>query len=141
MAYSNPDERRAYAEGAQHARQGIPPSYLQNCDPALNRAYRKGYDTVSSQQRVGQLATMVQGSQQNNASGMAQAVMPAAGQATARRSPDTRFRSFAERFLIERLSRFDQEALEEDIWKCIMEAKNAYSKIRLISETLNDEDR
>lgn len=48
----------------------------------------------------------------------------------------TRFRSFVERFLVERASAFDKNNVDKDVWEALMQAKTAYSQIALISESM-----
>jgi len=42
---------------------------------------------------------------------------------------DQRFRSFAERFLIERAGTFRADHIAEDTWLCVQDAKRAYNMI------------
>jgi len=50
-----------------------------------------------------------------------------------------RFRSFAERYLIERAKKFVD--VEEESWNTILEAKSIYNKIRQVSEGVFREEQ
>jgi hypothetical protein len=52
---------------------------------------------------------------------------------------DQRFRSFAERFMIERASTFRADHIDEDTWKCILDAKRAYKQIEAMGRTVSDD--
>jgi hypothetical protein len=54
------------------------------------------------------------------------------------RQSNARFRSFAERYLIERAGQFRQEHLAEDTWACILDAKRAYNMIGQVGRTVED---
>lgn len=58
-----------------------------------------------------------------------------------RRMPNARFRSFAERFVVTRSEGFssDPAQMQEDIWKCILDAKIAYDKIKEVSRGVRDD--
>jgi hypothetical protein len=60
------------------------------------------------------------------------------GSVSARQS-DQRFRSFAERFMIERASTFRQDKIDEDTWKCILDAKRAYKQIEAVGRSITEE--
>jgi len=49
---------------------------------------------------------------------------------------DPRFRSFAERYLIERASTFRTDKIDEDTWKCILDAKRAYKQIEQVGRNI-----
>ena len=48
----------------------------------------------------------------------------------------TRFRSFAERYVIERASSFKEDTEQNDAWKAILQAKTVYKMIHGIANTL-----
>jgi hypothetical protein len=50
----------------------------------------------------------------------------------------SRFRSFAERFLIERASTFRTDHMAEDTWQCVQDAKRAYGLIRSTGKVEED---
>lgn len=52
---------------------------------------------------------------------------------------NTRYRSFAERYVVERASTFRPGHEEEDAWKAAMSAKTAYNMIREVGRTLKDD--
>lgn len=45
-----------------------------------------------------------------------------------------RFRSFAERYVIERAAHFDKATVSEDGWAAVTEAKTIYAQITAVSE-------
>lgn len=49
----------------------------------------------------------------------------------------TRFRSFAERYLIARAPLFDPDPVKEDaqVWACLLRARTAYRKIEGLAKT------
>lgn len=51
---------------------------------------------------------------------------------------NARFRSFAERYIIERCRDWKQGEIDEQAWAAILEAKSLYSKVREVSRTIND---
>jgi len=55
------------------------------------------------------------------------------------RKSDSRFRSFAERYLIERAAHFRQDHIDIDTWSCIMDAKRAYKQIEAVGCTVSDD--
>lgn len=55
------------------------------------------------------------------------------------RPSDMRFRSFAERYTIERASTFREAYLMEDTWRCIQDAKRAYKQIEAVGRTIAEE--
>lgn len=59
-----------------------------------------------------------------------------------RQKSDTRFRSFAERWMVARahLMTPDRERLAEETWLAIMDAKRAYNMIRSAGENIDPED-
>ena len=59
-----------------------------------------------------------------------------------RKKSDTRFRSFAERWLVARahLLTPDPMRLAEETWQGIMDAKRAYNMIRSAGENIEPED-
>jgi hypothetical protein len=54
---------------------------------------------------------------------------------------DQRFRSFAERFMIERASTFRPDKIDVDTWRCIMDAKRAYKQIEAVGRTIEDDSK
>ena len=52
----------------------------------------------------------------------------------------TRFRSFAERYVIERASSFKEDTEQNDAWKAILQAKTVYKMIHGIANTLTMDD-
>lgn len=52
---------------------------------------------------------------------------------------NTRFRSFAERYLIERANTFRVGHEDEDAWVCIGHAKTAYNMVKERGRTLGDD--
>ena len=54
---------------------------------------------------------------------------------------DQRFRSFAERFMIERASTFRPDKIGEDTWTCILDAKRAYKQIEAVGRTVENDDK
>lgn len=58
------------------------------------------------------------------------------------RPSDPRFRSFVERYVIERarLFRADPDGHNEDLWTAMLDAKRAYSLIRRMGQHLETED-
>lgn len=59
-----------------------------------------------------------------------------------RQKSDTRFRSFAERWMVARahLMTPEPERLAEETWQAIMDAKRAYNMIRSAGENIDPED-
>jgi hypothetical protein len=58
-----------------------------------------------------------------------------------RRSSNMRFRSFAERYLVTRSAFFrqDEAGLQEDIWKCVLDAKRVYKLIGEVGINVQDD--
>ena len=54
-------------------------------------------------------------------------------------SSDQRFRSFAERYLIERVRMFRPDKIDEDTWACILDAKRAYKQIKAVGRSITEE--
>lgn len=61
---------------------------------------------------------------------------PVAQQGTARHKADPRFRSFVERYVIERARHFrvDPEGHAEDQWAAVQDAKRVYAMIQRVGE-------
>lgn len=59
-------------------------------------------------------------------------ISPIAPETKPRRQSDTRFRSFAERFVAARCHLFRQEQIAEDTWACIKDAERAYKMVRMV---------
>jgi hypothetical protein len=59
---------------------------------------------------------------------------------TPRRQSHQRFRSFAERYMIERASTFRADHIDEDTWRCVMDAKRAYKQIEAVGCTITDDN-
>lgn len=55
-------------------------------------------------------------------------------------SNETRFRSFAERYVIARAPSFRYGHEEEDQWTCLLNAKSAYRKIEAMGRGVTNED-
>lgn len=54
--------------------------------------------------------------------------------------PDNpRFRSFAERYIIERCREWKEGEIDESAWKAILEAKSIYNKVKQVSRTLGSD--
>lgn len=53
---------------------------------------------------------------------------------------ESRFRSFCERYMIERASTFRAAHEEEDQWTCMLNAKSAYRKIEAMGRGISAED-
>lgn len=54
---------------------------------------------------------------------------------------EARFRSFCERYMIERASTFRADHEEEDQWTCLLNAKSAYRKIEAMGRGITNEDK
>ena len=57
-----------------------------------------------------------------------------------RRASNLRFRSFAERYLVTRSAFFrtDDAGLQEDMWKCMLDAKRIYKMIGEVGLNVDD---
>lgn len=79
------------------------------------------------------------GLNQNAAGPAAGATQQAANEA--RRMPNARFRSFAERFVVTRSEGFstDPAQMQQDIWQSILDARVAYDKIKEVSRGVRDD--
>jgi hypothetical protein len=53
---------------------------------------------------------------------------------------DTRFRSFAERWLIERAGTFRADRIDEDTWRSIQDAKRAYKQCQAVGRTISSDE-
>lgn len=53
---------------------------------------------------------------------------------------NTRFRSFAERYLIERATHFRADHIDEDAWRCIQDARRAYKQIEAVGRTVRNDN-
>ena len=62
------------------------------------------------------------------------------GPPTVNDTEKTRFRSFAERYVIERASSFKEDTEQNDAWKAILQAKTVYKMIHGIANTLTMDD-
>ena len=64
------------------------------------------------------------------------------GVSSSKQRSDTRFRSFAERFMVERAKFFraDAKGLQEDIWKCVLDAKSAYAMIERVGRSVAERE-
>ncbi len=67
---------------------------------------------------------------------------PAAATEARRRLSDQRFRSFCERYVVARagLFRVAPNEHDEDMWRCILDAKRCYALIRRTGENIDPED-
>lgn len=62
------------------------------------------------------------------------------GDPNAQQAPDNpRFRSFAERYIIERCREWKEGEIDESSWKAILEAKSIYNKVKQVSRTLGND--
>jgi hypothetical protein len=66
-------------------------------------------------------------------------VSPAADVEQAPPPDNPRFRSFAERYIIERCREWKEGEIDESSWKAILEAKSIYNKIKQVSRTLGSD--
>ena len=55
------------------------------------------------------------------------------------RPSNQRFRSFAERYIIERCRDWPQREVDERTWAAILEAKSIYNKVKEVGRTLGDD--
>jgi len=61
-----------------------------------------------------------------------------AAEANGPRPSDVRFRSFAERYVVERARTFDQARLEDDAWRAVTEARTIYKMICETGRTIKE---
>lgn len=60
--------------------------------------------------------------------------------ASPRRQSNQRFRSFAERYMVERATHFRAEHIAEDTWACLMDARRAYDMIKRVGFNVLDDN-
>lgn len=65
-------------------------------------------------------------------------VSPAADAEQAPPPDNPRFRSFAERYIIERCREWKEGEIDERSWAAILEAKSIYSRVREFSRNVRD---
>lgn len=65
-------------------------------------------------------------------------ISPAADGSTQQAPDNPRFRSFAERYIIERCREWKEGEIDERSWAAILEAKSIYNKVREVSRTVRD---
>ena len=130
MAYNTQEERRAYRFGRQDVRNctvnAVGTGVFNTAEE--HRAYAKGV----ADEKTGVAASM--------------GTLPPSGgqQSPVNPSPvkqsNQRFRSFAERYLVTRSEGFrkDDAGLEEDTWKCILDAKKTYALINRVGLGIED---
>ena len=53
---------------------------------------------------------------------------------------NTRFRSFAERWVIARADKFRTDHIEEDTWRSIQDARRAYKQVEAVGRMVVDDD-
>ncbi len=66
-------------------------------------------------------------------------VGPRGDDAQQQRPSNQRFRSFAERYIIERCRDWPQREVDERTWAAILEAKSIYNKVKEVGRTLGDD--
>ena len=71
----------------------------------------------------------------------AYAANPVQGGKAAEEQPlaNTRFRSFAERYIVERCRDWKEGEIDERTWEAILQAKSIYNKVREVSRTLGND--
>jgi hypothetical protein len=55
-----------------------------------------------------------------------------------RKEANSRFRSFAERYIIERCKDWKEGEIDERAWACILEAQSIYAKVKEFSRNVSD---
>lgn len=58
---------------------------------------------------------------------------------TQKAQSNNRFRSFAERYIVERCRDWKEGEIDERAWGAILEAKSIYNKVREVGRTLGDD--
>lgn len=88
------------------------------------------------------MSSIVQALGQQQAAQQAQPTPVAAQNQATARPADPRFRSFVERYVIERAAffRVDPEGHMEDQWQCIQDAKRVYALIKRVGEGAANEE-
>lgn len=100
-------------------------------DPAERKAYAKG----RADERK---ATIVQGAAITGRLAY-KANMSSPGPVGDPRPSDQRFRSFAERYLIERAGTFRADNIAADTWQAILDAKRAYNMIKEVGRNAEND--
>lgn len=56
-----------------------------------------------------------------------------------RMTSNTRFRSFCERYVVERCRDWPQDQIEARAWEAILEARSIYNKVKEVGRTIGDD--